>query len=272
MENKEKKIKGGRKPTPYPEGWEHIYTEWQSGEFSSVEACRILNLPKGTFYNMAKRYETQNGIIGKRHKSFRKEMYKGQDRVEMINGYYGPLSQKYNDFIEKNILPRIDYKELYESCQTEKMEYAKGVFNYLHKGLIKIYGSDTLAYPNNQISEGSELVLIPGIIYGNKELSLALLILDLYGRLIKINFLTETGVCKAPYNGMSYEEKKQFETIEKRYSPYIYGYAAYLPGKRLCVDKLPYKAKEFLSDFKNYEIRLLCGTNTSSFLFSSTFV
>lgn len=262
MENKEKKNKGGRKPTPYPEGWEHIYTEWQSGEFSSAEACRILNLPKGTFYNMAKRYESQKEIVGVRRSTARKKMYMGQDRVEMIKGYYGPLSWKYNDFIEKNILPRIDYKKLFESYQTEEMEYAKGVFNCLHRGLKKIYGSDILTFPNNQKSEVTELVLIPGVVYGNKELSLALLVVDLYGRLIKINFITEAGVCKAPYNGMSFEE-------EKRFSPYIYGYAAYLPGKRLCIDKLPYKAKEFLSDFKNYEIRLLCG-DTSSELFSSS--
>lgn len=271
MENKEKN-KGGRKPTPYPEGWEHIYTEWQSGEFSSVEACRILNLPKGTFYNMAKRYENQKEIVGVRHSTARKKVYKGQDRVEMINGYYGSVARKYNDFIERNILPRIDYKKLYESYHTEEMEYAKGVFNCLQRGVIKIYGSDTIIFPNEQKSEVTELVLIPGIVYGNKELCLALLVVDLFGRLIKINLFTEVGVCKDPYIGMPYEEKKQLETIENRYSPYIYGYAAYLPGENCCVDKLPYKAKEFLSDFKNHEIRLLCGTNTSSLLLSSTLV
>lgn len=262
MELNGNKKKGGRKPKPYPDNWTHVYHEWQLGDLSASEASRILELCTGTFYNMVNRYELQNGIVGKRYKSARKNKYKGRRRVVSIKGKYALIARKYNDYIERNILPRIDYQKLQDSYHTEDMEYAKGIFNLLHQAMVKIYGSEKIAVPANSVYSSSELILIPGVVSGNGEVCLALLVIDLAGAVRNVDFLTEFGCCTEDANeDMLPEEKKRLKEVPQRYTPYIYGYAVNLPEDNFNMNRLPDKVQELLSDFKDFKARLLCESN-----------
>ncbi len=244
------KKKGGRTPKPYSDNWKHIYNEWQSGELSASEASRILELCTGTFYNMVNRYELQNGIVGKRYKSARKNKYKGLRRVVSIKGKYALIARKYNDYIERNILLRIDYKELQDSYHTEDMEYAKGIFNLLYQAMVKIYGSDKIAVPANSVYSSSELILIPGVVSGNGEVCLALLVIDLTGAVRNVDFLTEFGCCPEDVNeDMLPEEKKRLKEVVQRYTPYICGYAVNLPEGNANLKELPEKVQDLLKNF-----------------------
>jgi hypothetical protein len=260
MESIKKKNKGGRKPTPYPEGWEHVYNEWQSGEFSSVEACRILRLPKGTFYNMAKRYERQNNLVSVRHSTARKASYKGQERVASVTGRYADLVRKYSDYIERNILPFIDYQKLQSSYQTQDMEYAKGIFNLLHQAMQKIYGSDIFADSKDYSGNAVELILLPGGVAGPEGICLALMMSDLKGTVSSIELLTEFGCCSlSSTNNMLPIGMKKIKEVAQRYTPYICGYAISFPLNDFKMNTLPEKLQELLNNFRENKVRLLCS-------------
>ena len=44
----------GRPRIEYPENWDDIYSEWQSGNISAVEAMKMLGMKKSSFYKLAK--------------------------------------------------------------------------------------------------------------------------------------------------------------------------------------------------------------------------
>jgi len=50
-------IKIGRPKTEIPEKFESIYNTWKNGNITAVEAMKLLNLKKTTFYEMVKSYE-----------------------------------------------------------------------------------------------------------------------------------------------------------------------------------------------------------------------
>lgn len=50
----------GRPDVKYPENWGQVYKDWKAGKLKAVEAMRILNLKKSTFYNLVKKYECRN--------------------------------------------------------------------------------------------------------------------------------------------------------------------------------------------------------------------
>jgi hypothetical protein len=47
----------GRPCIDYPNGWEQVYKRWKAKEIKAVEAMKILNLKKNSFYTLVKRYE-----------------------------------------------------------------------------------------------------------------------------------------------------------------------------------------------------------------------
>lgn len=54
------KVKGvnlGRPKIEYPSNWETVYAEWKKGEYTAVQAMKLTNLTKTTFYNLVKQYE-----------------------------------------------------------------------------------------------------------------------------------------------------------------------------------------------------------------------
>lgn len=255
MDHKGKLKRVGNGPIPFPDNWIDVYNEWLRGDLSTREASYELNIGYGTFYNMAKRYELENGIVRERNKSARKSKPKGTGRVASIKGRFAYQARKYNDYIERNILSRIDYQKLFDSYHTEDMGYAKGIFNLLHQAMINIYGSEF-------ISEGDscESILIPGVASGNGEICLVLLVLDLAGTIRRVDFLTEYGCC-TDYEDMLPEEKERYKEVAQRYTPYMCGYTVSLPEDNFNMNEISDKIKELLISFQGYKVRLLCGSN-----------
>lgn len=54
---KEKGVKFGRPRVDFPPLWGKVYSEYKNKEISGVEAMKILNLKKTTFYKLVKEYE-----------------------------------------------------------------------------------------------------------------------------------------------------------------------------------------------------------------------
>ena len=50
-------VKFGRPTTEFPSDWNEVYTQWKNGEIKAVDAMRVLNLTKPTFYRLVKRHE-----------------------------------------------------------------------------------------------------------------------------------------------------------------------------------------------------------------------
>ncbi len=46
----------GRPKTPYPDNWDEVYNEWQSGNITATKAMQKLNLKKTLFYKLANQY------------------------------------------------------------------------------------------------------------------------------------------------------------------------------------------------------------------------
>lgn len=44
----------GRPAAQYPSNWDEVYKRWTDGEIKAVEAMKLLNLTKSTFYKLAK--------------------------------------------------------------------------------------------------------------------------------------------------------------------------------------------------------------------------
>jgi len=56
---KAKGVKFGRPKIKYPNDFESVYKDWKCGKIKAVDAIRILNLNKTTFYKMAKEHDAQ---------------------------------------------------------------------------------------------------------------------------------------------------------------------------------------------------------------------
>ncbi len=56
---KEQGVKFGRPAMAYPAEWNKVYDQWKKGDIKAVEAMRMLNLTKPTFYRLVKRYESK---------------------------------------------------------------------------------------------------------------------------------------------------------------------------------------------------------------------
>lgn len=51
---KAKGVKFGRPAIPYPENYEYVINEWKEGRIKAVEAMKLMNVSKTTFYKMTK--------------------------------------------------------------------------------------------------------------------------------------------------------------------------------------------------------------------------
>ena len=130
--------------------------------------------------------------------------------------------------------------------------YAKGIFNLLHQAMIKIYGSEF------NTEDHTESILIPGAAAGKGEICLVLLIIDLFGTIRRVDFLTEYGCC-TDYEDMLPEEKERHKEVAQRYDPYMCGYTVDLPEDNLNMYELPEKVQDLLINFIKIKVRLLCG-------------
>lgn len=50
----------GRPNAEYPDDWERVYSEWQSGAITATKAMQMLGMKRTTFYKLAKNYETSD--------------------------------------------------------------------------------------------------------------------------------------------------------------------------------------------------------------------
>ena len=60
----EKKAKGeklGRPKATYPDNWNKVYKQWKHKDISGVQAMKLMDLKKTTFYKLVKQYEELEG-------------------------------------------------------------------------------------------------------------------------------------------------------------------------------------------------------------------
>jgi hypothetical protein len=80
---------------------------------------------------------------------------------------------KYINYLNKNILPKIDFKRLQASYDGDK-KYAKEVLCDLHNAVEKCYGTSSFDYGSCQDSEG--FITIPGIVRGRNTGKIAVVL------------------------------------------------------------------------------------------------
>ena len=155
----------------------------------------------------------------------------------------------YVDYINQNVLPKINYDQLQADYLTPEKAYAKSVLNALHKGVLEVYGTE---YFGEDAAGG--YVLLPGVVQSKEtgNLCIALLELDLMssGEHCGTDFLTVYG-CINQSEDMP-QEVRQF--LRETYGAYEYGYTAELEND-IHVDKsrLPEEMKQVLAHFRSYE-------------------
>jgi len=52
---KAKGVKFGRPSIPYPDNYESVINDWKKGEIKAIEAMKLMNVSKTTFYKMVKK-------------------------------------------------------------------------------------------------------------------------------------------------------------------------------------------------------------------------
>ena len=156
----------------------------------------------------------------------------------------------YVDYINRNVLNRINYARLQEDYQTEEKVYAKSVLNALHQGVMEVYGTET--FDRDTLEEG--FVLLPGVLQSGESGNVCIALLEMNlsspGEHWEIDYLTKYG-CISPYKEDLPEAVNQF--LKETYGTYDHGYTATLPDN-IIVNKgrMPDALKEILTDFRNH--------------------
>ncbi len=126
-------------------------------------------------------------------------------------------------YIERlnTLLPTVDLRELDQSCNSTKDEYAKAILKQMHDMFVEVYGTDYLEV------DGYEFVELPAVIQGRNtgHIGLGIVTLDLEssGEHWGTFFLTPLGVID--------QEKKtpaQAKYLSTVYIPYDYWYTVSL--------------------------------------------
>lgn len=183
----------------------------------------------------------------------------GEDVFHVLSEKQDNKSEKkdptdsYIEYLNSNILNRIDYGRLQESYDTEDKAYAKRILNALHRAMVHAYGTENLN------SDVVEYALIPGVIQSRNtgNVCLALLELDLQssGEHFHTGYLTKMGVLSYGNPELS-KEARNF--IKEMYGSYDYGYTATIPNDiHVSPETFPPAVKEIVSTFRNYEVELL---------------
>jgi hypothetical protein len=155
---------------------------------------------------------------------------------------------KYIDYLNKSILPKINFKRLQASYDGDR-EYAKEVLRDLHNAVEKCYGTSSFDYGSCQDSEG--FITIPGIVHGQNTGKIAVVLLDLdldsSGEHYGTNFLLDVGVVEQfPDN------KALADRVERDFIPYDYCYTPLvLNDIHIDFDTLPQDLKEMLETFQD---------------------
>ncbi|GHU59300.1 hypothetical protein FACS1894133_5770 [Clostridia bacterium] len=156
--------------------------------------------------------------------------------------------EHYIDYINTNILPHIDYKQLQESYDGDK-KYAQEVLCALHDAVVKCYEMSSFDSGDCQDSEG--FVTLPGIVCGKNtgKIAVALLDIDLEssGEHWETNFLLDVGVVEQiPKN------KALADRLVRDFIPYDYCYTSLvLNDIHIDFDNLPKVMKDMLETFQD---------------------
>ena len=156
----------------------------------------------------------------------------------------------YVDYINKNVLPKINYDRLQADYGTEEKAYAKSVLNALHKGVGEVYGTEVFG---RETAGG--YVLLPGVVQSKAtgNVCIALLELDLQssGEHCGTDFLIRYG-CVNQFEEEMPGNVRQF--LREQYGSYDYCYTAALTDDiHVNKNRLPQAMKELLGNFKEYE-------------------
>jgi hypothetical protein len=156
---------------------------------------------------------------------------------------------KYIDYINKNILPNIDFKRLQTSYGGNKM-YAREVLRALHDAVEKCYGTASFSYGSCPDSDG--FVTLPGIAQGRKTGKIALVLVDIdldsSGEHYGTDFLLDAGaVTQFPENNKALADR-----IRRDFIPYDYCYTPIVTNDiHVNFAELPEDLKELLETFKD---------------------
>ena len=157
--------------------------------------------------------------------------------------------ERYAEYINKNIMPFIDYDKLQESYKTD-MVYAKGILSLLHKAMVKVYGGEH--FSRDAGDDG--FVLIPGVLQSknNGNICLALLEIDCHSG---GEFWSAHYICKSGVVSQADERQPQLlQLLNKLYTPCDYCYTAVIPyDHHVDIDRLTKDIKQILNSFRKYE-------------------
>lgn len=173
----------------------------------------------------------------------------GNPISEEPDARYEPMNL-YVDYINANVMTKIDYERLQLDYATEEKAYAKSVLNALHQGVQVVYSTEIF----DRDTAGG-YVLLPGVVQSKDtgELCIALLELDLQssGEHCATDFLIRYG-CISQFEQDMPDDVRKF--LRETYGAYDYGYTATL-NDDIHVDKsrLPPKMREVLEHFKEHE-------------------
>jgi len=155
-------------------------------------------------------------------------------------------TERYVDYIDKNILPVINYNKLQASYSSD-MVYAKTILNLLHKAMVKIYGGESF-----ELNSGDEeFVVIPGVVRGIKSGNMVIVLLELdlssSGEHCGTTFLCKYGAI--PQDGNKNDPEVQ--DIHSMFMPYEYCYTATIPDDiHVNYENLSKEIKNVLNDFR----------------------
>lgn len=129
------------------------------------------------------------------------------------------LQTVYIEKLNKDILPKLDFEKLHESCKSTDKQYAKEVLKSLHDAFIDIYKTDYLT------DSEYEFVRVPAIIKarqtGNVSIGIVTLDIESSGEHWGTVFFTDEGLIDAHDEVISKAEK---EYISTNFIPYDYWY------------------------------------------------
>ncbi len=129
------------------------------------------------------------------------------------------LQTVYIEKLNKDILPKLDFEKLHESCNSLDKQYAKEVLKSLHDAFIQIYQTDYLT------DREFEFVLVPAVIKAQKtgDVSIGIVTLDIEssGEHWGTIFFTDKGLIDDHDESFSKTER---EYIDTNFIPYDYWY------------------------------------------------
>lgn len=164
-----------------------------------------------------------------------------------MSGRLFDLYNRYIDWLNVEVLPRIDYIRLQDSYNTTDKAYAKGILHLMHQKALEVYGRSTFTTEYLQ----HRCVALPCVFQG-ADICIGLVSLDSRNKdgLFSFSCFTKYGLLPEPlemtvelenFYWDHYQDAARFTTMETPYSNRT----------------VPPPVQEILKSFVNYEAELL---------------